>query len=88
MDYMTLEQALTDEQSIEKDTMLAMLTPVARLIKEDEIKEIMKGTSTNSYKITDLHSIRLFCSYRIKNGFSVFPFPNMTMGDEHFPPSY
>ena len=85
---MTLEDALKKENSIDKTKRLNMLTPLARGMDEDEIKEIMKGTSSKSYKITDLHSIREFCSYRIKNGLPVFPFKNMVLTDEHFPPSY
>ena len=85
---MTLEQALNNENSTLKAIMMAMLTPVAKSIEDTEMKEIMKGTSSQSYKITDLHSIREFCSYRIRHGFSVFPYPDMELEDEHYPPSY
>ncbi len=85
---MTLEQALDAEGTTLTPTLMAMLTPVAKSIEEYEMKEIMKGTSSLSYKITDLHSIREFCSYRIRHGLPVFPYPDMELEDEHFPPSY
>ena len=84
----TLEDALKKENSIDKVKMLNILTSTAKKMDEDEIKEIMKGTSNKSYHLNDLHSIRELGSYRIKNGLPVFPFKNMVLTDEHFPPSY
>jgi len=84
----SLEDALVAENASDKSTMLSILTDVSKAIKEDEIKEILKGTSTQSYKVTDLHSIRALCSYRVKNGHPVFPFKDMKLDEEHIPPSY
>ena len=84
----TLQDALTTEDSFDRTKMLKMLTPSARKLEEDEIRKIMKGTSTKSYKIKDLHSIRLFCSFRVKKELPLFPFKDMRLSKNQFPPAY
>ena len=84
----TIQDALTTEASFDRAKMLAMLTPLARKMEEDEIRKIMSGTSTKSYKIKDLHSIRLFCSFRVRKKLPLFPFKDMRLSKNQFPPSY
>jgi len=85
---MTLKDALTAEADPHLSKMLNMLTPSAKKLKEDEIRKILKGTSKKSYKIKDLHSIRMLCSYRVKKRLSLFPFKKKKLTGDTFPPSY
>lgn len=84
----TLEDALNNENAADKQQMLDILTPNTKSLDKEELELILKGESENSYKVTELHTIRKLAVYRIRNGHSIFPFDGLSLGDDHIQPSY